>query len=299
MSIIAGIWAAALTPVTGDLEPDAAKAISYCRELLENGCDGINVLGTTGEAMSFSVEQRVQYMRTLASSGLPMARMMAGTGAAALDDAVDLTRTALACGFAATLIMPPFFYREASDDGVVAFFEALIARAKPPRRSVLLYNFPRMSGVVLHADLVDRLVAASGDRIFGMKDSSNDARLQAEVIARFPGLSIFPGSELDLAEAKKRGATGCISGSVALWPQLAKNVFESGDEAQASELGRRRALLDGVPLVGAMRYLVASLRGEPEWERAMPPQEALSVEQRERLDRALASVRDAETIVSQ
>ena len=290
MSAIRGIWAAALTPVTADFQPDAAKAIPYYRELLENGCDGINVLGTTGEAMSLSAEQRVHYMRLLASSGLPMARMMAGTGAAALADAVELTRAALDCGFAAALIMPPFFYGEASDDGIAAFFDALFARAKLPRKSVLLYNFPRMSGVALHADLVDRLVEASGDRIFGMKDSSNDECLQSEIICRRPGFSIFPGSESDLAEAKRRGAAGCISGSVALWPRLAKNVFESGDEAQASELNRRRAALDGVPLVGAMRYLIAAQRGEPEWERTMPPQEPLSVEQRKSLDRALASI---------
>jgi 4-hydroxy-tetrahydrodipicolinate synthase len=290
MSAIRGIWAAALTPVAADFQPDAAKAIPYYRELLENGCDGINVLGTTGEAMSLSAEQRVHYMRLLASSGLPMARMMAGTGAAALDDAVELTRAALDCGFAAALIMPPFFYGEASDDGIAAFFDALFARAKLPRKSVLLYNFPRMSGVALHADLVDRLVEASGDRIFGMKDSSNDECLQSEIICRRPGFSIFPGSESDLAEAKRRGAAGCISGSVALWPRLAKNVFESGDEAQASELNRRRAALDGVPLVGAMRYLIAAQRGEPEWERTMPPQEPLSVEQRKSLDRALASI---------
>jgi 4-hydroxy-tetrahydrodipicolinate synthase len=290
MSAIRGIWAAALTPVTADFQPDAAKAIPYYRELLENGCDGINVLGTTGEAMSFSAGQRERYMRALASSGLPMQRLMAGTGAASLGDAIALTRTALECGFAAALIMPPFFYREARDEGIAAFFDALIAAVKPPPKSLLLYNFPQMSGVVLHADLVDRLVAASGDRIFGMKDSSNDARLRAEIGGRLPGFSIFPGSEIDLAEAQRRGAAGCISGSVALWPQLAKNVFEDLDEAQAAELGRRRSALYGVPLVGAMRYLIASLRGEPEWEYAMPPQERLSVEQREKLDRALASV---------
>jgi len=299
MNTIRGIWAAALTPVTADFQPDAARAINYCRVLLENGCDGINVLGTTGEAMSFSVEQRVRYMQSLASSGLPTARMMAGTGAAALDEAVELTRAALECGFAAALIMPPFFYREASDDGIAAFFDTLLSRANPPPNSVLLYNFPRMSGVVLHADLIDRLVAASGDRIFGVKDSSNDARLQAEIIGRRPGLSVFPGSESGLAEAKKRGAAGCISGSVALWSQLARSVFEGADEARAAELSRRRSALDGVPLIASMRYLIASLRGEPEWERTMPPQEPLSAEQRERLDRALASVSDVETTAAQ
>ena len=290
MSAIRGIWAAAITPVTDDLQPDAAKSIPYYRELLENGCDGINVLGTTGEAMSFSAGQRERYMQALASSGLPMQRMMAGTGAASLDEAVALTRAALGCGFAAALIMPPFFYREARDEGIAAFFDALIAAVKPPPKSLLLYNFPRMTGIALHADLANRLIAASGDRIFGMKDSSNDARLQTEIIARRPGASIFPGSESDLTEAKRRGAAGCISGSVALWPGLAKSVFENGDEAQAGELRRLRASLDGIPLVAAVRYLTARSHADPDWERAMPPQQPPSVEQRERLDRALASI---------
>jgi len=289
MSAIRGIWAAAITPVTGDFQPDAAKAIPYYRELLENGCDGINVLGTTGEAMSFSAGQREKYMQALASSGLPMQRLMAGTGAASLDDAVRLTSAALDCGFAAALIMPPFFYREATDDGIAAFFDALIAAVKPASRSLLLYNFPRMTGITLHAGLADRLISASGDRIFGMKDSSNDARLQAEVIARRPGVSIFPGSESDLAEAKRRGAAGCISGSVALWPQLAKSVFENGDEAQAAELRRLRASLDGLPLVAAVRCLTALSHADPDWERAMPPQQPLSAEQRRVLGAISAS----------
>jgi 4-hydroxy-tetrahydrodipicolinate synthase len=140
-----------------------------------------------------------------------------------------------------------------------------------------------MTGITLHAGLADRLIAASGDRIFGMKDSSNDARLQAEVIARRPGVSIFPGSESDLAEAKRRGAAGCISGSVALWPQLAKTVFENGDDAQTAELRRLRASLDGLPLVAAVRYLTALSHGDPDWERAMPPQQPLSAEQRREL----------------
>ncbi|MGA2760514.1 MAG: dihydrodipicolinate synthase family protein [Candidatus Cybelea sp.] len=290
MSAIRGIWAAALTPVTADFQPDAAKAIPHYRELLENGCDGINVLGTTGEAMSFSAAQRERYMQALAASGLPMQRLMAGTGAASLDDAVRLTRAALDCGFAAALIMPPFFYRDAPAQGIVAFFDALMAAVDPPPQSLLLYNFPRMTGVALDAALADRLIAASAGSIFGMKDSSNDARLQAEIVSRRPGVSIFPGSESDLREAKSRGAAGCISGSVALWPRLAKSVFENGEEAQAGVLRRRRTTLDGVPLVGAVRYLTARSQADPAWERAMPPQQPLSAEQRERLDRALASL---------
>jgi 4-hydroxy-tetrahydrodipicolinate synthase len=289
MSAVGGIWAATLTPVTAQLAPDAAKAIPYYRDLLDGGCDGVAVLGTTGEAMSFSADVRIGYMQALAASGLPMERVMAGTGAASLADAVRLTRAAFDSGFAAALIMPPFFYRDAPNDGVAAFFDELLERSKAPPQSVLFYNFPKMSGIALNGALLDRLIAGSGDRIFGMKDSSNDSGLQTEIHARRPDLAIFPGSEIDLLEAKKRGAAGCISGSVALWPDLAKRVFEGGDEMLATELARRRAALDGIPLIAAMRYLVGSRRADPEWERAMPPQQSLSAEQRQQLDRALTS----------
>lgn len=278
-----GVWAAALTPVDARLTPDVARATEYYSELLERGCDGINLLGTTGEAMSLSAGQRARFMECIAASGLPAARLMAGTGAASLDDAVRLTCVAFDCGFAAALIMPPFFYREASDDGVVAFFDALLARATPPHKSILLYNFPKMSGIAFRPALVDRLMREFPDSIAGMKDSSNDERLQSDILARHPGLCVFPGSESDLLAAMERGAAGCISGSVALWPELAQRVFATGETAWGAELAERRATLDGVPFVPAVRHLVATQSGDAAWERALPPNVPLSAEQREAL----------------
>jgi len=279
-----GIWAAGLTPIDEALRPDATSATVYYGELLQRGCDGINLLGTTGEAMSFDAATRMRFMEAIASSALPMERMMAGTGAASLADAIRLTRHAFDCNFSAALVMPPFFFREASDDGIVAFFDALFAGASPPSRSILLYNFPRMSGITFHPALVDRLLAEFPGRIAGMKDSSNDPRLQAELIVRHPELSVLPGSESELIAAKGRGVSGCISGSVALWPELAREVFENGSDDDERELTRRRAALDGVPFLGAVRYLTAKTRGEPGWERAMPPNVALTADQRGRLD---------------
>lgn len=255
----------------------------YYRDVLERGCDGLNLLGTTGEAMSFSVKQRVRFMEALASSGLPADRMMAGTGAASLDDAVTLTGTAFACGFAAALIMPPFFFRDAGDDGILRFYAALFARTSPPPSRVLLYNFPRMSGVAFRPPLVARLVAEFPETIAGMKDSSNDARLQSEILEAHRGLSVFPGSESDLLAAKRRGDAGCISGSVALWPEVAQAVFRDEDDAQARRLGQLRAALDGMPFIPAVRYLTARQRDEPEWERSMPPQRSLTMEERRAL----------------
>ena len=264
-----GIWAAVVTPVSEELAPDAERAIPYYRELLSQGCDGLNVLGTTGEAMSFSARQRLGFMERVADA-LPLERAMVGTGAASLDDAVTLTRFAIERGFAAALVMPPFFFRDASDDGVFAFYEALFARVRPPARSVLLYNFPKMAGVALHAPLIERIVASSGGAAFVMKDSSNDAQLQSAVLARLPEFVVLPGSEADLLEAKRRGCAGCISGSVALWPQLAQRVFDEEDEALAFELRSLRDAL-AAPLLVTVRDRIAEQRHDDAWRRAMPP----------------------------
>lgn len=275
-----GIYAAVLTPVDESLAPDAVRALPYYRQLLERGCDGLNLLGTTGEAMSFSAKQRVRFMEAMASSGLPMERTMAGTGAASLDDAVTLTGAAFACGFAAALIMPPFFFRDAGDDGILRFYAALFKRTNPPPNRVLLYNFPRMSGVAFRPPLVARLVAEFPQTIAGIKDSSNDARLQSEILQAHRGFAVFPGSESDLIAAKRRGDAGCISGSVALWPEIARAVFRDEDDVQARRLAQLRAALDGVPFIPAVRYLTARQRDEPEWECAMPPQRSLTAEER-------------------
>lgn len=275
-----GIYAAVLTPVDEGFAPDATRALPYYRDLLERGCDGLNLLGTTGEAMSFSAKQRIGFMETMASSGLPMKRMMVGTGAASLDDVVTLTKTAFACGFAAALIMPPFFFRDAGDDGILRFFAALFARSNPPRRSVLLYNFPRMSGIAFRPPLVARLLTEFPGTIAGMKESSNDPHLQTEILTAHPDLAVFPGSERDLPASKRRGDAGCISGSVALWPELAQAVFRDVEEEPARRLDQLRTLLDNVAFIPAVRYLTARQRDEPEWERAMPPQRALTAEER-------------------
>jgi 4-hydroxy-tetrahydrodipicolinate synthase len=285
--MIAGIWSAVLTPVDADLAPDAARAVPYYRDLLQRGCDGINLLGTTGEAMSFSADQRIEFMEAVASGSMPMERTMVGTGAASAADAARLTRQAFACGFAAALVMPPFFFRDASDDGIVRFFETLFARTDPPRSSVLLYNFPKMSGITFHPELVGCLLREFPDVIAGMKDSSNDARLQVEILSNHPGLAVLPGSETDLLAAKARGASGCISGSVALWPELARDVFASGNETAGATLARARAAVDGVPFIPGVRYVTARLRRDPSWERPLPPLLPLDPPQRCALDLAL------------
>lgn len=265
-----GVCSAALTPFDSEFRPDERTAIEYYDELLRSGCDALNLMGTTGEAMSIATEDRLHFMEAIAQSGLPLERMMVGTGAASFRDALRLTRTALDLRFAAALVMPPFFYRNISDDGVLNFFERFFEGVQAAQKSILLYNFPAMSGITFHADLVDRLLEAFPGLIAGMKDSSNDIALQTEILERHPGFLVYPGSEIGLADARRRGSAGCISASVALWPQIAAQVWRG--ERPQDELTHRRELLAGLPMVPAVRALLARRTKNREWERCIPPQ---------------------------
>ena len=267
---LTGIWSAVLTPVDERYEPDTARAVDYYRDLLREGIDGINLLGTTGEAMSFAADQRLRLMEAVAA-GVPRERTMCGTGACALADTIRLTRAASELGFAAALIMPPFFFRDADDDGILRFFETLLSSTGPLRATIVLYNFPRMSGITFHPELVDRLIRAFPGVVGGMKDSSNDVALQREILARHPSLRVFPSTEATLLEAKAYGAAGCISGSVALWPQAAHAAYASGDTSAAGAIREARAALEGAPLIAQVRARVAAARNDDVWLRSMPP----------------------------
>lgn len=265
-----GVFSAVLTPFDADFRPDADKAIRYYRDLLARGCDGLNVLGTTGEAMSVGLADRLSLMESIAAA-LPRERMMVGTGASALADAVQLTRAAFDLGFAAALVIPPFYYRDATDAGITRFYGALFERVRPPQESILLYNFPRMSGITFHPGLVDRLVKDFPGIICGVKDSSNTLDLEREIHRRHPDLAMFPGSEVLLADARTDGFAGCISGSVCLWPDLAARVWREGLAKDSDELVELRQSLSGTPLIEAVRSRVAQERNDPSWSRSAPP----------------------------
>jgi 4-hydroxy-tetrahydrodipicolinate synthase len=264
-----GIWAAVVTPVTPEFQIDLERAIEYYRSLLERGCDGVAILGTTGEAMSFSVGQRRALMEAVARA-LDVERVVCGTGAASLDDAAALTQLAVDLDFAGAMVLPPFFFRDAADAGVARFYDALAERVRGNPR-LLLYNFPKMSGVTLSADLVSRISRSHPGAVIGIKESSNDRALQREVRRRLPGLHVFPGSEAHLVEALTEGAAGCISGSVALWPELAAEVAASRDAGKAARLTRMRQELEGARLIPQVRERIALERGDDAWNRSVPP----------------------------
>jgi 4-hydroxy-tetrahydrodipicolinate synthase len=265
------VIAAIATAVDPDGEPDCSRSIALARFLLANGCDGLNVLGTTGEATSFSLDQRRRVMNAYAESGLPLTRMMVGTGAAALADAIALTRHAAELGFAGALVLPPFYYKGVGDDGLVAIVEAILSATAAQPIQLYLYHFPAQSGLPWHVGLVRRLLASFGSRIVGLKDSSGDMAYAREAAAIAPSFKVFPSTEAALPDARSGPFAGCISATANLNADLCARAYRSGDAAALAEAVAIRKLFDGKPLVPGIKALLAHIHGEPQWARMQPP----------------------------
>jgi 4-hydroxy-tetrahydrodipicolinate synthase len=294
MTALSGIIAAAATPLREDLSIDLDRMVGHCRWLLnEGGCDGINLLGTTGEATSFSARQRLEAMRTVASSGLPLDRFMVGTGAAALEDATTLTAEAKGLGFAGALLLPPFYYKGIDADGLVSYVTTLVDRVGADGLNLYLYHFPANSGVPYTIEVAARLREAFPDTVRGLKDSSGDVDHAAEFARRLPGFAVFPSTEASLDRAAEFGFAGCISATANVTGPFAQAAWSGADQA-----GRARGLAAAVdiraaiarfPLVAAVKATLGQVTGEPGWGRLVPPLTSLTVQQAHALREAVNS----------
>ena len=293
-----GVIAAAATPLASDHAIDLERLVAHCRRLLQRGCDGINLLGTTGEATSFSVAQRLQAMQAIAKSGLPLARFMVGTGAAALDDAVTLSAAAHDLGFAGALLLPPFYYKAIDADSLVAYVEAVIKRLDRKDLRLYLYNFPQLTGVPYVLDVVVRLHNAHPEQVLGLKDSSGDMAFAAELARRLPAFDVFPSSEAALAKAREHRFAGCISATTNVTGPLAGAAWRASDAAQRSRLvddaTAIRNALAAQPLIAAVKWALSDLGNEAGWNRLLPPLRPLSADEAGKLRSALAQTRYAD-----
>lgn len=290
-----GVIAAAATPLRDDLSIDLDRLVAHCRHLLspQGGCDGVNLLGTTGEATSFSTAQRLEAMRAVASSGLPLARFMVGSGAAALDDATTLTAAARDLGFAGALLLPPFYYKGIGEDELVVYVRSVIERVGQTDLPVYLYHFPANSGVPYSLDVVRRLRDAFPDTLLGLKDSSGDLDHAAALARALPGFAVFPSAEASIGRAAELGFAGCISATANLTGPDAQAAW-SGDVAaiRAGGLGRAVAMRGEIarfPLVASVKEALAIRSGDTAWRRLVPPLVPLSPGQ----SAALAAALDA------
>jgi 4-hydroxy-tetrahydrodipicolinate synthase len=266
-----GVFAAVLTPMREDLSVDGAAFAAHCRRLLDAGSHGLGIFGTTGEANSLSVGERVDAWQALVADGIPADTLLPGTGACALTDAVTLTREALAVGARGVLALPPFYYKGVSDDGLFGFFAELIERVGDDRLRVFLYHIPPMAQVGFTPELIGRLLDAYPDIIAGTKDSAGDAARIEELCKRFPQLAVFAGSEALLLDTLRWGGAGCISATLNVTAPLTSEVFRDRAQAAQDRLTERRRYLERFPVIPALKAILRSRTGDDAWRDVRPP----------------------------
>ena len=292
MAALSGVFAAAATPLTAEFAIDHDKLVAHCGWLLgDGGCDGVNLLGTTGEATSFSVEQRIAAMGAVAASGLPLGRFMVGTGAAALGDSVRLTREAKRLGFAGALLLPPFYYKGIDEPALERCVELVIEGAGADGLALYLYHIPQNTGVPFPIEVVARLAARFPGTLAGLKDSSGDASYAKDLARTVPSIAVFPSSEGTLATADEFGFAGCISASTNVSGVHSQAAWRARGTPDGVAAGGRavaiREALSKAPLVASVKWALARMKGDDSWRRLHPPLRSLTAAEGAALDRVL------------
>ncbi|WP_439570299.1 dihydrodipicolinate synthase family protein [Roseovarius mucosus] len=282
-----GVIAAIPTPFDANGMPDIGRFVRLAAHLLDNGCDALNVCGTTGEATSMSVQQRKTVMQG-AAAALPIERLMVGTGAAATADAVELTVAAAQLGFAGALVLPPFYYKGVSDEGIIAFLSEIIEATEDTGLPIYLYNFPALSGVAYTPSLVHRLVTMFPGRIKGVKDSSGDMAYACQLARLHDGvLDVFPSNEATLPDAHTGQFAGCISATATLSSRLCAAIYREGNTAALERAVAIRGVLSAGALIPNIKSAVGRMMDDQEYVRVRPPLVALNASQAKAIGQAL------------
>jgi 4-hydroxy-tetrahydrodipicolinate synthase len=281
---ISGVLSPVVTPFKADLSPDPERFVRQCRWLLSQDV-GLAVFGTNSEANSLSVEERMDLLDRLVGAGIDPARMMPGTGCCALPDTVRLTAHAVKLGCGGALMLPPFYYKGVSDEGLYRSFAEVIERVGEARLRVYLYHIPPVAQVPITTGLVERLLKAYPVQVAGMKDSSGDWSNTKAFLDAFAkaGFDVFAGSETFLLRNMRHGGTGCISATANVHPGPIARLFgtwQAADaDAQQARLDEIRTVFSKFPMIPALKAAIAHHAGDPAWATVRPPLVALTPEQ--------------------
>lgn len=270
-----GVMAAVLTPLNDDLSPNHPAWLAHCRDLLAQGCSGLAVLGTTSEANSFTLSERLAMLDALSESDVDAGLSVPGVGCCALPDTVELCRKAVEIGSAGVLMLPPFYYKPVTDEGLFAAYSEIIQRVGDSKLKILLYHIPQNTGVPITLSLIEKLVAAYPDTVVGIKDSAGDFANMQAMVEGFPGFRVFSGSDAYLLDILRIGGAGSITACNNISARQSVDVFANweGDDAEnfQATLSAIRLATQKFPLVEALKEAMARRSGDDTWRTLRPP----------------------------
>lgn len=288
---MSGVLCPVVTPFDESLSPDPDRLIRQCRWLLSQNV-GLAVFGTNSEANSLSLEEKMMLLDRLVDAGIDTNRMMPGTGCCALTETVKLTEHAVRLGCAGTLMLPPFYYKDVSDDGLFASFAEVIERVGSASLRIYLYHIPPVSQVGISLDLIERLIKAYPDNVVGIKDSSGDwDNTNAMLERHWDDFRVFAGAETFLLQNMRGGGAGCISATANINPAAIDHLYQEWQSAEAEglqkELDEIRDTAMAYPMIPALKATVAHFSKDAQWRTVRPPLVALADDQRTALIEAL------------
>lgn len=283
------VYSAVLTPFNKDLSIDKKLFISHCEFLLKNNIS-LAPLGTTGEANSVSVSEKIDLIKTISSSDLPKEKIIIGTGNTSFVDAALLTKTAVENKIYSVLLLPPFYYKNVSDEGVYQYYKQIINTVKSKNLRVFLYNIPQVSGVTISIDLVNRLKKEFSDTITGIKDSSGNFE-NTKKYKEIKNFIVYPGSEKFLYDGLHIGCSGCISATTNVNIEATKliNSFDKSDgESINKKIKAVRDVFEKYPVIAALK--ATKIKEDSNWSNIRPPLVALSDQQKSNLEKDLKDI---------
>lgn len=282
--IMSGVLSPVITPFKADYGTDAERLIRQCKWLLSQNC-GLAVFGTNSEANSLDAAEKIDLLDALADAGLDTSRMMPGTGACSIPETVRLTAHAVKRGCSGVLMLPPFYYKGVSDEGLFRAYSEVIQRVGEANLRIYLYHFPQVSQVPITLTLIERLLKAYPDTVVGIKDSSGDWNNMEAMLKQFPGFAMFSGTEAVLLKNMQSGGAGCITATANINPAeiaaLAAEWQSPDAQAKQDKINELRFAMQEYPLISAMKAAVAHYSGDPEWDRVRPPLVELDAAQKQ------------------
>jgi 4-hydroxy-tetrahydrodipicolinate synthase len=282
-----GIYAAAVTPFDANGALLAEQIEGLMRYFERKGADGVLICGTTGEAASMSVTERIQALNSARAAGTKL-RMLVGTGAASIEDAVTLTRNAFDIGADGVVVLPPFFNKEMSVDGLFLFYDQLITRAVPSDGRLLLYHNPVTTITSISFELIHRLCDRYPEQIVGIKDSGSDLEHSRKLNTEFPHFHVFVGDDRHLSENLAAGGAGAITGVSNIFCDLLRDVrtkFAAGEPVDAAQerVNDAHSRFQGMGRLAAFKTLLVAGRIIPE-PTVRPPLKPLGADERALLE---------------
>jgi 4-hydroxy-tetrahydrodipicolinate synthase len=285
---ITGLWVALATPLTEAGTVDHGALVRHVQVLLAQGCDGVVPFGTTGEGTAFSAAERLAAVEALLAAGVPAGRISLGAGYPAIPDAVALTKAALGLGLTHVLVLPPYFYRDVTEAGLVDAFSAFLDGVRDDRLRATLYHIPQTSGVAIPPAVVAALRARYGRLVAGVKDSSGDFSQFQAFRAACPEVAVCVGNEADIGRALAEGGAGTICGMANIVPGLVRAMF-TDPAAAAAPMRAAIGLIDG-PFVPVLKSALAAMTGEAAFGRVRPPLVAAQADLGRRIAAEIAGI---------